>query len=258
MTGINSGGGGGYDYVEAAYPSDPDEGESLYHTDENRAFVYNGSAWVEQTVTDHSQLSGVGPDTHHPQDHGNEDHTATFETESGAQSRVDDHAVDADAHHAKTTSSSELTDVSPDSDASAHHGRYTDSEAANAAPVDDVNGQTGSVSISYSADQTGYNNVTSSRSLDTSYTNNTGNPLIVAVEVGPDGNCSEFDVGLNTGGTYNIDIFGLNLSSGTIDEFSNFGVSGIIPPGASYTVSANANGANPQLYRWNESELKIS
>jgi hypothetical protein len=35
-------------------------------------------------------------------------------------------------HHSKTSSASELSDVSPDSTASAHHSRYTDSEAQSA------------------------------------------------------------------------------------------------------------------------------
>ena len=64
MTGISSGGGGGYDYVEASYPSDAKEGESLYHLTENAAYVYTGTEWVEQTVTDHSQLSGVSAGDH--------------------------------------------------------------------------------------------------------------------------------------------------------------------------------------------------
>ena len=64
MTGAGSGGGGGYDYVEASYPSGADEGESLYHLTENAAFVYSGTEWIEQTVTDHSQLSGVNEGDH--------------------------------------------------------------------------------------------------------------------------------------------------------------------------------------------------
>ncbi|WP_418283912.1 hypothetical protein [Halorubrum sp. DTA46] len=66
MTGIVSGGGGGYDYVQASFPDDADEGESLYHLDNNAAYVYTGVEWTEKTVTDHSQLSGVDSDTHHP------------------------------------------------------------------------------------------------------------------------------------------------------------------------------------------------
>jgi len=40
--------------------------------------------------------------------------------------------VQSDQHHTKTSSASELTDVSPDSNADAHHTRYTDEEAQDA------------------------------------------------------------------------------------------------------------------------------
>jgi len=64
MTSISSGGGGGYDYVETFYPSDAEEGESLYHLTEDAAYVYTGTEWTEQTVTDHGQLSGVSEGDH--------------------------------------------------------------------------------------------------------------------------------------------------------------------------------------------------
>lgn len=51
------------------------------------------------------------------------------------------------AHHSKTSSASELTDVSADSITDAHHTKYTDSEASSAAPVQSVNGKTGDVSV---------------------------------------------------------------------------------------------------------------
>jgi hypothetical protein len=46
------------------YPSDAEEGESLYHVTEDAAYVYTGSSWVEQTVTNHSQLAGVSEGDH--------------------------------------------------------------------------------------------------------------------------------------------------------------------------------------------------
>ncbi|EMA57163.1 hypothetical protein [Halorubrum lipolyticum] len=64
MTGIASGGGGGYDYVESFFPDDAEEGESLYHLTEDAAFVYTGTEWTEQTVTEHGQLSGVSEGDH--------------------------------------------------------------------------------------------------------------------------------------------------------------------------------------------------
>src|SRR6056297_1486558 len=47
-------------------------------------------------------------------------------------------------HHTKTTSASELTDVSPDSNSSAHHSRYADSEAISAINNDTDHGSTAS------------------------------------------------------------------------------------------------------------------
>lgn len=61
-----SGGGSGppYTYVMDGYPSDAEEGESLYHITEDAAYVYTGSTWVEQTVTNHSQLAGISEGDH--------------------------------------------------------------------------------------------------------------------------------------------------------------------------------------------------
>ena len=78
-----------YTYVQDGYPNGAEEGESLYHVTEDRAYVFDGDNWVEQTVTDHGELSGVSEGDHR-----------------------------------------------------------TDAQVSNLAPVDDVNGQTGSVSIS--------------------------------------------------------------------------------------------------------------
>ena len=68
MVGISGGGGGdggGYNYVQDAEPADPDEGEEWYDSWNNAAFVYDGTIWIEQTVADHSQLTGVNQDDHH-------------------------------------------------------------------------------------------------------------------------------------------------------------------------------------------------
>lgn len=58
-------GGGGFDYVQDPSPQDPSEGEEWYDTGSDSAFVYTGSAWVEQTITSHDKLSGVTSDQHH-------------------------------------------------------------------------------------------------------------------------------------------------------------------------------------------------
>ncbi|TKX86352.1 hypothetical protein EXE43_08855 [Halorubrum sp. SS5] len=46
------------------FPSGAEEGESLYHITEDAAYVYTGSSWVEQTVTNHGQLAGVSEGDH--------------------------------------------------------------------------------------------------------------------------------------------------------------------------------------------------
>ncbi|MFB6087857.1 MAG: hypothetical protein ABEJ85_04990, partial [Haloarculaceae archaeon] len=54
----------GYDYVQTAQPGDPKEGETWYDVDGDAAFVYDGASWVQMTVTDHAQLSGVTAGAH--------------------------------------------------------------------------------------------------------------------------------------------------------------------------------------------------
>ncbi|QLG27715.1 hypothetical protein HUG10_09190 [Halorarum halophilum] len=89
MTGIvGGGGGGGYDYVQNPEPVDPEEGEEWYETGANKAFVFDGAAWIEQTVTSHGALSDLDQDDH-PQ----------YATDN----KVDSHAADADAHHSRPT-----------------------------------------------------------------------------------------------------------------------------------------------------------
>lgn len=68
--GGGGGGGGAYTYVQDTQPSAPEEGESWYDTAGNAAFVYDGAAWIEQTVADHSELSGVGSSDHHSRPSG--------------------------------------------------------------------------------------------------------------------------------------------------------------------------------------------
>ena len=79
MVGISGGGGGdggGYNYVQDAEPGDPSEGEEWYDNGADAAFVYDGSAWIEQTVVEHGQLSGVGSGDHHSRYSDNEARSA--------------------------------------------------------------------------------------------------------------------------------------------------------------------------------------
>ena len=149
MTSISSGGGGGYDYVETFYPSDAEEGESLYHLDEDAAYVYTGTEWTEQTVTDHSQLSGVGEDTHftHAAVAGSGSHTDLSDVTEGdhrSDSRVSDLAPlqSVNGRTGDVTGLFEASDYTPETDT---HSRYVDSEARTA-----VDGS--SVSVGYADD----------------------------------------------------------------------------------------------------------
>jgi hypothetical protein len=67
MTSISSGTAGtsGFDYVQDTTPSTPTEGETWYDTGANEAYVYDASAFVEISVTGHSELSEVVADNHH-------------------------------------------------------------------------------------------------------------------------------------------------------------------------------------------------
>jgi hypothetical protein len=135
----------GYDYVQDTGPTPPldpslVEGRTWYDSGANRAYVYDGSGWVELSITHHDNLQGinagnhhdktteaseitdVSPDSdnnaHHSQSHDNTDHTTDYHPTNEYTPEVDTHD--------KTTTASELTDVSPDSDANAHHSQSHD------------------------------------------------------------------------------------------------------------------------------------
>ena len=54
-----------YTYVGKTEPLEPLEGETWYRTDTDSAFVFDGANWVETTIVDHGQLSGLGSNDHH-------------------------------------------------------------------------------------------------------------------------------------------------------------------------------------------------
>lgn len=87
------------------------------------AFIPDGTGGVtvgQAGVEDHSNLTNINSGAHH-----GKTTSAVDLTDVSADSA-------ASAHHGKTTSASELSDVSPDSTNNAHHSRYSDSEAASA------------------------------------------------------------------------------------------------------------------------------
>jgi len=59
--------GGGYDYVQDStnIPTNPELGQEWYQPDTNDVKTYDGGTWVDVKISDHAQLSGVNPGSHH-------------------------------------------------------------------------------------------------------------------------------------------------------------------------------------------------
>lgn len=120
MTGIVGGGGGSaFTYVQAGAPNGAEEGESWYDTDADQAYVYDGAAWIETTVTDHGQLSGVTSSDHHTRPSagsGLAENAGSFDVsgvtaamlsfDPATQTELNSHAGDAAAHHSPPSATS--------------------------------------------------------------------------------------------------------------------------------------------------------
>lgn len=55
----------GYDYVGSAEPAGAEEGQTWYDSGANSAFVFDGAAWIELSVSAHGELSNVAASDHH-------------------------------------------------------------------------------------------------------------------------------------------------------------------------------------------------
>ncbi|WP_435119081.1 hypothetical protein [Halolamina sp. C58] len=71
MVGFISAGGGGFDYVQAGQPANPQLGEIWFDVDggsdgTGEAKVYDGDQWQPTGYTAHGDLTGVTRDAHHP------------------------------------------------------------------------------------------------------------------------------------------------------------------------------------------------
>jgi len=139
-------------------------GDWYFTTDNNGVYRDNGSSWDliaeypgnisptdlgfdPATQTELDNHAGT-TDAHHAKytdsdaitainndiDHGS---TASHNYFSGSHADLSN--ITSDDHHTKTSSASELTDVSADSVSSAHHSKYTDSEAQSAVSTYDDN-----------------------------------------------------------------------------------------------------------------------
>lgn len=83
--------------------------------------------WATSNNINHSDLSDAPSDAHH--------------SKTSSASELSDVSADSvsNAHHSKTSSASELSDISADSVSDAHHAKYTDSEARSAVEAGNVN-----------------------------------------------------------------------------------------------------------------------
>ncbi|WP_254279206.1 hypothetical protein [Haloarcula marina] len=67
---LSASAGGGWDYVQATEPANPEKGDSWYDTDggadgQGEAKVYDGSTWDVTGYISHDQLNNVAPADHH-------------------------------------------------------------------------------------------------------------------------------------------------------------------------------------------------
>jgi len=133
-------GGGGYDYVQSGQPADPLEGESWYDKDANEAYVYDGASWLELSVGDHGELSGVQPGQHFNAGNGLGFSNGALDVLAGDGLGFSNGNLDVQAGNALGFASGTLVVQEGNIDhanlsniaANAHHTRYADSEAQSA------------------------------------------------------------------------------------------------------------------------------
>ncbi|WP_115863372.1 hypothetical protein [Halorussus litoreus] len=51
-------------YVSTTEPSNPSEGEEWFDPDADAVYIWDGNAWLEETISDHRKLSSVQPGQH--------------------------------------------------------------------------------------------------------------------------------------------------------------------------------------------------
>ncbi|WP_353634598.1 hypothetical protein ABSL23_02265 [Halobacterium sp. NMX12-1] len=263
----------GYDYVQASEPPNPEEGETWYDIEANRAGVYTGTQWAEMTVTDHGQLAGITDSAHHNPvsvegplrlSSGQVLDLAAADgltLDADGQLRVASNAVtpsmlnfdpatqtELDSHTSDTTNPHNVSDDQTGAatalnnhagDADAHHPQYTDSDAQNAV---------GDVSVT-TADVEG------SRSFNTQYTNNTGGPIFVhaVAEVSDTADTMQMDADVNG---FRLSYFDDSISAGAglIRRPMQF----YVPAGDTYEVGVSVSGDSPSLAYWHEQQIGLS
>jgi hypothetical protein len=134
MAGMTGGGGGGFDYVQTSAPADPKDAERWLDTSSAPYVVkvYNAGTAGWDAVATASDLSA-------------HESASNPHSDSASDTDLNNHTGASNPH---SDSASKTNFDNHTADNSAHHSRYSDSEAANAAPVQSVNSQTGDVSVS--------------------------------------------------------------------------------------------------------------
>ncbi|MFC7226314.1 hypothetical protein N0B31_02780 [Salinirubellus salinus] len=199
MAGYASPGGGGFDYVQPGEPNNPQLGDLWFDTDagsdgSGEAKVFDSTGWVVTGYASHTDLMDIGADDHHSpvtvSDPLTENGTqglglsigdgvtlsggalvAALSTgltiDGGGNVRVAPEGITNALIAADAVGSSQIQagavrhGTEADTPSDAHHSRYTDGEASNAAPVQSVDGQTGDVDTGPS-----FRYVTGQRSAD--------------------------------------------------------------------------------------------
>ena len=96
-----------------------------------------------------------------------------------------------------------------------------------------------------------YQDVTNSRSIDTTFTNNTGKALYVIVTVDRDSDFSRIHIEVEID---NISFDNQNnLSTGDLNRFTSLNVTFFVPNGSTYRVSSQSGGE--EILNWIEAEM---
>ena len=167
MAGLSATAGSGFDYIQAAEPADPENAELWFDTDggtdgNGEVKVYDGSQWDTTGYVSHDQLTNVSPGDHFSPGSGLSFSGGTLDLllsgdltidgsgdlalsfDPATQTDLDSHAGDTSNPHNvtddQTGAASALNNHANNS--SAHHSRYSDSEARGAVRTVVASGET--------------------------------------------------------------------------------------------------------------------
>jgi hypothetical protein len=175
------------------YPSDAEEGESLYHVTEDAAYVYTGSSWVEQTVTNHSQLAGISEGDH----------------------RSDQRVADLAPVQSRYTDSEARTAVDGSNVSVGHAGTAGDADTLDGNQPEDLTPPSKSARIGYINTSLSYNGrqevaidrIAYVDSVDLS-TSGTSSSIYVDLNINGGGSLYEGSISAGQNPTFSVDSFG--------------------------------------------------